>query len=684
MPRPFLPRRAPAARKVGTTTTAVAEATSATVTAKETIITTKELPTGKSRIANAAKKATEAIGRVTRRGAAEKGRSMVEAEERGEGGFNITQESVDSTSKKTGRIARGMGKKVEVEVEVGLEEPEVKDMRDVRGKKEKVDSVIDGNVTAEETPVKERLTRSGRGRRTEKSVDPDLTPKASVMAMDLLESGVDIEDGQTASQEEVVGRFTKFKGRASKAGTKKEDKGKGRAIEEDIAENNSHLHPDVPSSPPVIPTQESTIRSLLDQDDLSSTSSIYGDENFLPPPLAQSTPKVGTLTSLPVTPPKAYRSSQGYTPPPPPSHRTADGAGPSTVAGPSMGNHSPVRRRLWESSPTPHPLSQCETPKTAAVVEEAPLGFDIYEDSSPTKFTKRPDLSRAMDVDRDARGDGAGSNILRTPKRKVLGLEMATKRTGTGTKKSPDGKIIEEDESESSDDSDSSSLSGEETPKPVPVEAKPKRQKRVQPETVEPILTKDLLDLAPRRRRTGKARTTRNKAPVVDDLGEDVTGEIEEEISLVVKKRAGAAKKGGKMVKEKGTTVTKKAQAKSGVAKGKGKTTAAASRATETPVKDRRAAVSQTPTVMKPGRRTYGRQKSIGDNGSDSSLTPVPADKENEFSMSLEPSSEIGTDEAGVTKDGRKKLRQIKTLFEEVDKWEMEFEDVSVEASSDV
>lgn len=362
------------------------------------------------------------------------------------------------------------------------------------------------------------------------------------------------------------------------------------------------------------------------------------------------------------------------------------------------GNLSPIRRRLWESSPapsSPHPLSQCETPKTAAVVDEGPLGFDIYEDGSqksPSNAVGADPLSQLMDIDRDARGDGAGANILRTPKKKAAGLEPR-KRTSTGTKKSPDGKIVEEDEEEeddeddedededegggSSDNDSDGSSSDEATPRAKPVvEAEPKRQKRAPEKEKGPVLTRDLLDLAPRRRRAarGPARATRNREPVVDDLGEDLTSELEDEISMVTKKRG----KGGRTTttKNKGTTITKKAAP---FVKKAARGNAAA--AVETPKKGRGrgGCISNSKSG---GMKTYYRPKSVGgDGGSDGSATPVPADKENDATM-VEPSSELtGEDSIGVGKEGRRKLREVKKVFREVDMWEMEFEDV--QASSE-
>jgi len=696
---------------VATTTTS-----GTTVTSKEAITATTTATTVEKSVdgKGATRKAGTREGRVIRGATASVERSLLEESEEE---WNVLPVEEDSKKKLeeeanvkrvmgNGRTTRQRGK---LEVEVQIESKEKEKKRSGRGRREvqvgaEVEDSRKVEVEVGGAPAKGRVGRSGRGKKVEESVDAhtNLTPKTPVREVVESEEVVEEEKAEVApAQKKKPGRPAKPKPPVRKPGAVKADKGKGRATD---AEDEVHEElSEVPSSPPSIPTAD----LIPEHDDLSSTSSIYGDENFLPPPIASSTPKAGvggTTTTLPVTPPKPlFRSSEGYTPPPPTHLRNGGAAGSSAAAGPSMGgNLSPIRRRLWDSSPapsSPHPLSQCETPKTATMVDEGPLGFDIYEDGnqkSPSTTSVSADPpSRLMDIDRDARGDGAEANILRTPKKMIAGLETR-KRTSTGTKKSPDGKIIEEDEGEaedgdsSDDDGSDGSSSDEATPKAKPalavVEVEPKRQKRVPEKEEKPILTRDLLDLAPRRRRTarGPARSTRSREPVVDDLGEDLTSELEDEVLVVTKKRAiAAAKRGGRATaaKEKGTTVTKKAPLPSAKKTAKGKNIVAM----ETPKKarGRRNSVSISKSG---GVKTYGRPKGVGGGGgSDGSATPVPADKENDATMGgvgVEPSSEFtGEDSIGVAKEGRRKLKQIKKVFREVDMWEMEFEDV--QASSE-
>ncbi|KAF8419566.1 hypothetical protein EV426DRAFT_615196 [Tirmania nivea] len=741
MPRPVLARKSMAGKKAAAAKVAATTASGTTVTSKDatTSTTTASTTTAITNVGNskdrtvggrATRKAGTTIGegRVTRRGAAASVERSLLQETEDEGEWNVLPAEEDpEKTEEVKRVAaeRATRRRGRFEVEVQIEVKEKEKKKGGRGKKEvKVEledsREVEVEIEVEETPAKKRPVRTSKEKKTEESVDAgtDLIFKTPVREVVGREEVVEEEEAEVMPQKKKPGRPSKSKAPVKKAArARKEDKGKGRATD---------VEDEVPSSPPTIPTADSTLQNNIpEQDDLSSTSSIYGDENFLPPPLASSTPKAGaaaTVTTLPVSPPKPlFRSSEGYTPPPLAHHRSGAGAGPSAAAGPSMERSlSPIRRRLWESTPapsSPNPLSQCETPKTAAVEDEGPLGFDIYEDSSQkpssSASASADPLLRLMDIDRDARGDGARANILRTPKKKIAGFEPR-KRTSTGTKKSPDGKIIEEDEdedeseSESSDDSDSDGNSSDEaTPKAKPMaEAEPKRQKRapenrIQGSTVRSVanssrsgprpekeeekklvLTRDLLGLAPRRRRgaKGPARSTRNKEPVVDDLGEDLTSELEDEISRVTKKRAAAATgKGGRAraTKDKGTTITKKAVPLAKKA-AKGKNTVAV---VETPKKGRGRGGSIS-NSKSGGMKTYGRPKSVvSDSGSDGSATPVPADKENDATM-VEPSSKLtGKDSIGVGKEGRRKLKEIKKAFSEVDMWEMEFEDV--QASSE-
>ena len=133
------------------------------------------------------------------------------------------------------------------------------------------------------------------------------------------------------------------------AGTevKQDNKGKGRATE-DI--NGADSPSNVCSSPPAVPIHDFTLQLVPEADDISSTSSIYGDENFLPSPIVSSLPnKSCQTTSLLVTPPKPlYCSSDPITPPSPYGLRTGI-IGP-TDAGPSSLSFALTRRRAWESS----------------------------------------------------------------------------------------------------------------------------------------------------------------------------------------------------------------------------------------------------------------------------------------------------------------------------------------------
>lgn len=82
-------------------------------------------------------------------------------------------------------------------------------------------------------------------------------------------------------------------------------------------------------------------------------------------------------------------------------------------------------------------------------------------------------------------------------------------------------------------------------------------------------------------------------------------------------------------------------------------------------------------SAKKPPSRMYTKKAVVDEEEGSSDLTPVP---------SSDTASTIEIGDGVVKKEGRKKLKELKQKFEQVDKWEMEFEDVSqrtLEESSD-
>ncbi|KAF8454642.1 hypothetical protein BDZ91DRAFT_747475 [Kalaharituber pfeilii] len=622
MPRPFLQRKPPAARK--SAAAAHTELEEANEISKN-VPAPKEATSGKSKMSQLAAK-------ITRVGKAGRGST-------GNGGLlsggSGVQETVSATTHNDEAVQA-----VEQRVTRGRK-GQAEDPTPAHEQKNLVPKAEVEGEEKESTPL--RRTTRGKGAKKASIIDPDVTPKAIVAT-----KGNETLDMASTTDVPISAKKVSSKSR------KVDTKGKGRAIEEPADEKSVHNFAVPPSSPPPIMGAAST-ESVTEQDNQSSTSSIYGDENLLP--VIQSTPKASSANPQ-ATPPRRQRADfsddEGYTPP-----------SSKRIIKPANLHLAPVRRRLWESSSPAPSLVQTELPNAV----EAP-SFDIYEDSSPAKSSTKPELSRLMDI--DARGDGASANILRTPKKNPAG--RPTKRTSSGGKKTPDGKIVEVDESGSDSDSSSVSSSSADEVEATVTDTKPKRQKRAA--STKELNTKDLLEFVPRRRRTGKSRATRNKAPVnvvEDDFSVDLTSEQEEEIQRVTAKKKvikASSAKGNKTA-----TTTKVAKAATTKLK-TSKATKAAGKV-ETPVKTRKNSLSEgqrSSSARRSASKTYSRPKSV-DNASDSSLTPVPVDKENE--ISVEPSSELGTDELGISKEGRKQLKAIKKHFEVVDEWEMEFEDVA-------
>ncbi|KAI5811144.1 hypothetical protein DFH27DRAFT_605252 [Peziza echinospora] len=629
MPRPFLARKPPAARAAANVSDPATSAAPGSISKPAPMLAAiatsaaKPAPSKKGKVAQIAANAMSRVTRTRKAGGAPAEATPEPLTEAEEQDSTLQAHGEDEpTPSASQRITRGRAQSEEPKKQTRKKGP-----------------VLQVGMDKPETAAPKRSTRSTRAAPLDEIASPQKTSTEIDTSLQL-----------TATKASASTKLPV----AAKSTRKKQDLGEKENAAEDEEQEL------VPTSPVTALPIDASLGVVDDLDDFSSTSSMYGDENFLPSPLAQSTPKPGP--SMLVTPSKpkpqiGFRDDEGYTPPKP---RTLGGVvGPSLL---SPRKHSPTRRRLWDSSsvassPQPSPALQ-EVPKTAADLPDGPINFNIYEDPNRASASPmRPAFSHLMDV--DARGDGAGSNVLRTPKK--ARPEVTKKRTSSGGQKTPEGQVVDDEKSsdDSADDSDSGT-SGSDTETPIAQKTRTKRLKQAQP-----LSTKELLDLAPRRKRVA-GRATRQKAPVVvsDDLGEDVTSDLEDELVAGAMKRA-TAKKG----------------AKTTLAKGKKSETAAkaASKTTKSRARQESAEPSKAPKSK--GRRTYGRAKSTAGDESDASMTPVSGDKEDETLPPPVPSSDSGPDKVGFTRDVRVQMKELKKKFAEVDEWDLQFEDVTASSS---
>ena len=407
----------------------------------------------------------------------------------------------------------------------------------------------------------------------------------------------------------------------------KDNKGAGRAIEpwfmEDMTGDGSHS--DISSSPPVIQIQDFTLDIVTDPDGSSSTSSLYGDENLLPCPTSLSLPKPYAERKLETPPKPLYYSSEEYTPPSP--YRLWTSITP--VAGPLAAtsfSDTPLQSRSWEScsakSSADHPRY---TSKAACDVVEFPQSFDIYEDSG-RMISPQP----CNGTSTACKGDMC-DNVLLTPKQDGR-IDVKKKRMGSEGKRTRAGQNFK--------DPNEDQVNGSGNPRSGPLflaqnataahDSKPKRQKH-EPEA---ILTRQLLDLAPRRRRTEESRFGVSKLPPVDDLGDDVTSGEEEGVGNSLTLISG------------GDGVLSK-------------------RHRSTPQS------LQTCVFPQPDSRIDHGNQGVGYYLGNRSVRVAFGGKENDLGI------KIGS-------AGSQRLKSIQEAFEKVDQWQMEFEDVNIERSSEV
>lgn len=197
---------------------------------------------------------------------------------------------------------------------------------------------------------------------------------------------------------------------------------------------------------------------------------------------------------------------------------------------------------------------------------------------------------------------------------------------------------------------------------------KGKEQPTTEDISKEQASTKVLRDLLAQRK-----KPTKNKQDVYQDLYSSVPADAssEDEITAPVSRRGRTAAIAKSKPSYRSKTVTIKPRRRLSIPNMAAKTTkdswgrSLAPKLTKKPP-------PKTPT------RTYGRKKTP------EPVTKPGAGEEDEYSDVTSPESPKDTVELGdgvILPEGKKKLQDLRQKFEQVDKWEMEFEDVSVSSA---
>lgn len=419
------------------------------------------------------------------------------------------------------------------------------------------------------------------------------------------------------------------------------------------AENHSPQH--FASSPPVLPSTPPRVkrRVVLEFD---------SDAGYSPPPAKQNSaerPRLRELQPVSLEPLDSVLPQNAQE-----EEETDDTTDPRASPTPKRGRKSgflpPPSDEDYENEiPTSaQPSRRVIPPPTGGVsffVEGVEEAFVIYSDpKSPT-----PSLPLVGTID----------DTMRPP-------ESSPEPTPVQRKRRSSGAVVDSDEDvDTGDVEDEAELAADRKGK--------KRRGKTQKEKVGVMLTSALMDLLPRRK-----RNTRN-GPVdefeilstseenQEEEREDEDSESEDELS----KPAGRTTRSGRNAKVAAKTTKAKGKRTAGVA-GKGLTekvnakTKGKGKARATSVAP--AAVTKSawgkPLVGKPGK-TYARRSIGSEKENDSpNKNRGRGEQENETGSS---SDTVVIGDGVVEKQGRRKLKEVAEKFKEVDRWELEFEDVS-------
>lgn len=179
-----------------------------------------------------------------------------------------------------------------------------------------------------------------------------------------------------------------------------------------------------------------------------------------------------------------------------------------------------------------------------------------------------------------------------------------------------------------------------------------------------PILTRELLDLAPRRKRMDRGKSEVNKVAVVDDLGDDMMKRGKERMLRI----ANCGTVGTRKFRDNTTSIDQWTETTSPRVKLKLKSLPDCS------FVDRGIIKRSTPTLERSAISGYEDLNSEWHN-SNPSATQARGDKENCCG------SVAGKN---LEKEMSRELQGIKNSFVKVDQWQMEFEDVNTEGGRGV
>lgn len=371
-----------------------------------------------------------------------------------------------------------------------------------------------------------------------------------------------------------------------------------------------------------------------------------------------------------------FGSDAGYSPPP---------AKLTSAERPRLRELQPLSLEPLEDNP-PNDEDESEDPRASPTPKRGPRsGFRVIEDEEPPTSAQPerhgPAPKPAGGIGFYVPGNEETFIIYSDPKSPTPSLPPASTLDDTmrppesspsttpvkTRKRRSSGAVVDSDE-------DAAQQADIEDEAEVAADRKGKRRK-AQAEKLRLMKTDDLRDLLPRRKRNTK-NVEKDEFDVLSTSEDTIESEEAEESADELSRPAGRTTRSGRAGKKtvaKTTKKSKKAPAKS-----------APKRSHTTPAKN--AAVNLTKSAWSkplPGAsvrvgKTYTRKSLSSEKENDSPVRNRKGSAVNVGAVSSSGSEETVVIADGVVeKSGRRKLKEVVEKFKEVDRWEMEFEDVS-------